>query len=143
MLFGEVVFFAGLEVDHPDHSILHDQRNGQFRMNIGHGFHVEVVLRCVGDQDGLARLGCASRDAKAHFDADALGDFRWVSHAEANVQFLPLLVEQQDGENLVFNDFLDDFGDSPQGGIEVKRGVDHVRYFEQKGIDLGLNVRQS
>ena len=51
---------------------------------------------------------------------------------ETNVQFLALLVEQQNSEDLVVNDFAHQLRHPPKRGIEIERGVDHVGYLEQE-----------
>ena len=49
-------------------------------------------------------------------------------------------MQQEDRENLVVNDFAHELRDPAQGSIEVERGVDNVRHFEQKRINMGLDI---
>src|ERR1019366_122811 len=137
VLFGEVSLFAGLNVDHANHPVLDDQRDGEFRVHVGQGLNVEIFLRRIGDQYGLPSLGRASGYALAHFHAQAVGDLLRISHMEAYVQFLTVFVEQQDGENFVVNNLADQFRHAPQRGFQVERGVDYVGHFEQERVHLG------
>ena len=89
MFFGEVTFFARLDVDDADHAVLDDQRDGQFGVNVRQGFNVEIFLRGIGDQHGLTSFGGASGNALADLDAQAVGDSGRIAHVEADVQFLP------------------------------------------------------
>ena len=137
VLFGEVTLFARLNVDHANHPVLDDQRDGEFRVHVGQGLNVEIFLRRIGDQYGLPNLGRASGYALAHFHAQAVGDLLRISHMEAYVQFLTVFIEQQDGENFVVNNLADQFRHPPQRGFQVERGVDHVGHFEQERVHLG------
>src|SRR3954462_1898902 len=58
--------------------------------------------------------------------------------AEAEIQLLRFFIEQQNTENLVIDDFADEFRYPAQRGVEIKRGVDHVGDFQQQGIDSRL-----
>ena len=60
-----------------------------------------------------------------------------IADLEAKAQFLRFFIEQKDGKDLVINDFAHHFGHAPQRGIQVERGIDHIRDFEQKRFDAG------
>ena len=55
-----------------------------------------------------------------------------MADGEAKAEFLRLFVQQQDGENLVVDDTTNQFGNAPQEGVEIKRGVDHIGHFQKK-----------
>ena len=137
VFFGEVALLARLEVDHADHPVLHDQRNCQFRMNVGECLKIEIFFRCIGDQHCLASLGCAAGDALSHFHSQAIGNFRRISHVKSNIQFLPLFIEQKNGKDFVVDDLAHQFRHASQGGFQVERGVDHVGHFQQEWFHLG------
>ena len=132
MLFGEITFLPGLDVDDADQAVLDDQRNRELGMNVGQRFDVEVFARDVGDQLRLARLGGAPGDALTNLHANALGDFGRIADLKTDVEFLALFIEQENGEDLVVDDLANKFGDAAQGGLQVERGVDDVGHFEQK-----------
>src|SRR5208283_3222813 len=52
VLFGEVTLFAGLEVNHADDTVFHDQRDGEFGVHIGQGVDEKIIFRSIGDQHG-------------------------------------------------------------------------------------------
>ena len=136
MLFGEISFFAGFEVDHADEAVLDDERDSELGVNVGHGFDIEIFASHIGDENGLAGLSGAPGNALADFDADAFGDFVGIADMEANIELLQRFVKQEDGENLVVDNFADKLRDATQSGLEVERGVDHVGDFEQKRFHL-------
>ena len=97
----------------------------------------------VGNVANQHRFTALRRDARhpfAHFDAQPLRHFRRITHLKPEAQFLRLLVEQQDGENLVINDFAHQFRHPPQRSVQIERGVDHVSHFQQQRLDLGVHV---
>src|SRR4051795_2818690 len=61
-----------------------------------------------------------------------------MPYAEPKIQLLRFFIEQQNTENLVIDDFADEFRYPAQRGVEIKRGVDHVGDFQQQGIDSRL-----
>ena len=53
MFFGEVPRFARFNVDHTNDAALGDQRNGQFRANVGNRFDVAWILSHIINQHRL------------------------------------------------------------------------------------------
>ena len=60
-----------------------------------------------------------------------LGNLARISHLKADSQVLCFFIYQQDGEDLVVNDFAYQFSHAAQGGVQVEGGVDDVRHLEQ------------
>ncbi len=51
---------------------------------------------------------------------------------KAHVKFLALFIEQKNGKDFVVDDLAHQFGDAAQGSLEIERGIDDVRHFEQE-----------
>jgi hypothetical protein len=141
MFFGEVSGFARLQIDHANHAILHDQRNGKLGAYVRNGLDIAVFLGDVLDQHGLPELRGAPGDPLAYFDSDPVGIFSGIARLETEAQLLSLLVEQKDGENFVIDDLANEFRHPPEGGVEVERGIDHVGDFQQQWVDFQLEIR--
>jgi hypothetical protein len=92
------------------------------------------------DQNCFAPLSRDSSHSFSYFDVETLRHFRRVTHLEAKSEILRLFMKQKDCENLVVDDFANQFRHPAQGGIEVERGINDIRDFEQKRIDFGLNI---
>src|SRR5437764_11638353 len=61
-----------------------------------------------------------------------------MADAEPEVEFLGLFIQQKNAENLIIDDFADEFGDPAQSGVQVECGVHHIGDFEQKRLDTQL-----
>ena len=136
VFFGEAAGFVRLQIQHADDPILDDQRNRQLRAHVGSARDVLGMLRHVVDQDGLAPLRRQPGDALANLDLYPLGNFARISHLEADAQVLCLLIHQQDGKDLVVDDFAHQFGHAAQRGVQIERGIDDVRHLEQQEARL-------
>ena len=134
VLFGEGAGLIGFDVDHADDFVLGDQRNGQLGAHAGRGVDEVLFGGDVVDQHGFAALHGLPGDALADLDADALGDLRRMADLEADAQLLRLLVQQQDGEDLVVDEPLQHLGHALQQRVQVERGVDRVGHLKQIGV---------
>ena len=121
-----------LQIEHADDSVLDDQRNRHSERTSATSEMYSGASDVI-DQNGFAPLRRQSGYALANFDLHPLGDFARISHLKTDAQFLGFLIQQEDGEDLVVNDFAHQFRHAAQGGVQVERGVDHVRHLEQKG----------
>ncbi len=97
--------------------------------------------RNVVDQHGFAPLHGLPGDALPDLDADALGDFRRMSNLEADAQLLRLLVQQQDGEDLVIDDPLQHLCHALQQRVQIERGVDRIGNFQQVVVEAVRDQR--
>src|SRR5208283_372229 len=136
VLLGEVALFTSLQVDHADHAVLDNQRDGQLGLHVGQSLDVVIGEGCIGDEHGLASLGGAAGHPLANFHAQPFGDFWGIADLKADVELLALLIEQEDREDFIVDDFADQFGNAPKGGFKIERGVDHVGDLEQKRFHL-------
>src|SRR5215469_15432967 len=134
MLISERARLAALDVDDPNHAILGNQRDCQLRADIGNGLNVSRIFADIVNQYGLSRLSGQSGYAFAHLDSGPIGKFRRVSRLETEPKLLSLLVEQEDGKNLVVDYLADDFGDPAQRGVEVERCGEHVGDIKQQRL---------
>ena len=142
VLFGEIARLACFDVDNADQAILDDQRDSEFRMHVGNRLNVKLLARYIVNQLRLPRLSRAAGNPLAYFYPNALGYFGRVSDLEAHIQFLPLLVEQENGEDFVVDDLADEFGDATESSFEIERSVNDVGHLEQKRLRLGRAARR-
>src|SRR6266576_5089688 len=135
VFLAESAGLARLDVDHSDHSVLGDQRNGQLRTYVWDALDVAGILTNVIDQHGLTRLRGDASDALADFDPAAFSEFGRIADLKAEAHLLRLFVQQKNGENFVINDLADDFCYTAQGGVQIERRRQHVGYVEQQRLD--------
>ena len=64
-------------------------------MDVGQGFKVEILFRGICNQHGLARLRCPTSHALPDLDSQSVGNLRRISHVEPEIQFLSLLIQQE------------------------------------------------
>src|SRR5579863_8394461 len=140
MLFVEVVGLWRLDVNDADQSILDDQRDSQFGAHIGHGGNVTRVGGHVTHQNWFTTLGGNAGDPLADLDAETLGDLARVADLKAYAELLGLFIQQQNGKYFIINDLAHQLRHAVQSGVQIERGVDHVRHFEQKWVYSGLNI---
>ena len=74
----------------------------------------------------------------ADFNANPLRYFRKVADLEAEAQLLGTLIQQKNGENFVVNDPLHHLSHTLQQRVKIKRGVEHVRNFNQKRLNINV-----
>ena len=68
MLFGEVAHALALQIHHAHHAILHDQRHGDFRADVGMRSDVARVGQRIGHAHDLARFGGGAGEPFAERD---------------------------------------------------------------------------
>src|SRR5262249_16508984 len=136
MLFLKIARLARLEVNHPDHLVLSDERHSQFRANPRDGGNVLSLVGDVVHQHGSTFLDCPAGYALADLHANAFGDPGQVPNLKTEAELLRAFVEQQDGKNLVINDPLYYLGHPLEQRIEVEGGVEHVSHFNQKRLNV-------
>ena len=107
---------------HADHFVLGDQRHRQLGAHAGSGVDEVFLGGNVVHQQGFAPLHRLSRDALPDLDADALGDLGRMPDLEADAKLLLLVVQQQDGEDLVVDKALQHLCHTLQQGVQVQRG---------------------
>ncbi len=140
VLFIEVVGFERFEIQHPNQLVFHDQGDGQLRTHIRHRRNVFLLLADIVNQNRFAPFRRDSGYALADLDPQPVRQFPRISHLEPEVEFLRLFVEQQDGKNLIVNHLADHLGHALERGVEIERGVDHVRHFQEQGLHLGAQI---
>jgi hypothetical protein len=87
----------------------------------GMGLDIARVLGDVAHQDGPSAAGGGARDAFVEAHAGCLGAFV-IAKAETAAQYALALVEQQDHEGVVVDQFLDRLGDPVEQGVELEDG---------------------
>src|ERR1041385_2606445 len=132
----EVSPLAGFQIDHANNAVLVDQRHGQLRAHAGNGLNILGRLGDVIHQDGAALLHSAAGNAFAHFHPDTLGNLRQMADLKAKTQLLRAFVQQQDGENLIVDDAFYHLSHALHERVEIKRGVEHVRHFNEKRLNI-------
>src|SRR5262249_40889026 len=108
---------------------------GEFRPNPWNGFYVLRGALHVVDDNGLAFQNCLARNTFAHLDAQFLYRFRGVPDGETDAQILRFLVEQQDGEDLVIDDFPDDLAHALEDRVQIEGAVQNISDLEQERLN--------
>ena len=127
----EIADLLGLKVDHANDAVLHDERHGQFRADIGIGADVVRIAPHILQQDGFAVLGGPPNDSLAYPDLQALG-FRRMADLKAHTQVVGPFVEQQDGEDSVVDYGAHQVRSAMQQGLQIEGGIQGVRQPYQK-----------
>ena len=128
---------SGFNVEHADHPVLRDQRHCQLRTHTGSGVDEILLGGHVVHQQGFAPLRRLPRDTLPDLDANAVGDLRRMPYLEAHAKLLLLVVQQQDGEDLIVDEALQHLRHTLQQGVEVQRGIDRVGHFQQIAVEAG------
>ena len=137
VVFGIGVQPRRLQVDDADQLAAGSHGHGQLGANGVHRTQIAGIVADVAHQDRLAPRRRRSRDALAHRHREIPYHFVAVTHGIADPQILPPLVEQQDGEQVVRQDAVNDFGNIGQQLVQVERERRSRRHFQQEVQQLG------
>ena len=88
MLLGEVTRLPSFDINHANHPVLDDERDGQLRAHVGNRVDIAFLCRHIIHQDRFPQLSCPACDALAHPYASAFRHIRRVTHLEADSQLL-------------------------------------------------------
>ena len=91
MVFGEVAHAVALQVHHPHHAILQNQRHGHFRADVGMRGDIAGILGGIVHAHHLARFGRGAGDAFSQRNVVGI-DALVVADAEQMAQRLGLAV---------------------------------------------------
>ena len=83
----------------------------------------------------MAQLGRLSGHSFAYLHSSTLRELRRIAHLEAEAQFLRLLIQKQDGEDLVVDNFAHHLRDPAQRGIQIERCRQYVCDFQQQWLN--------
>ena len=98
------------------------------------------MLFNISNQNGFSLLSRHPGNALAQFYASFFRYIAGIAQAEADAQVLVFFVNQQNGKDLVIDDFTHQFCHSAQSGVEVKGGIYNVCHLKQKRFDLDLRL---
>ena len=112
-----------LHVDHAHHFAARNHRHGELGADGIDRVEVARILAHVGRKHRLARGRGGSREAFSDPHHQVLDHLVAVAYGVADAQRLRLLLEKQDGEQLVGNHLTDDFGHVGEQAVEVGQGL--------------------
>ena len=127
-VFGELVRFAGIDIDGADHGVAREHGDGEQRGETGlaRQFRVAVLLlfEHVGNHDGLAFANHAADQRILDLERHAVEVILRGAARRADHQFLAFFIHQHDGADRRIELVGDHFRDGLQNAVEVVRFVE-------------------
>ena len=138
MLISKIALLTCLNVDHANDSLLRNQRYGEFGANQRVRVDVARLLANVIDQYRAALLHGHSRNSLAYRNLHALNVWS-VPDVEPDAQLMGALVQQQDGEDFVFNHLTHKLSHAAKELVHLERAVERVRDVNEEVLELERN----
>ncbi len=126
VLFGEVAHALALQIHHAHHAILDDERNGNFRADVGVGSDVTLVSQGIGDAYDFARFGGRAGEAFAERDVVEIHALV-IALAETMAQYFAVRVEEQNAERVEGDEGMGGGGDLAQQFVQIQDGTELLR----------------
>src|ERR1041385_285105 len=126
LIFPEIARFWALDIEDAHNPVLNYKWYGKLGPGVLDGLYIAWISSdIIHDHHGTVHCG-STRDTIAKLDAKILYDIRRMPDREAQIEFLFLIVEQEDRENLEGHNSIGEISDFLEQLIKIENRCDFV-----------------